>query len=150
MEFKTSGTLTTINTYSPALGDECAYAGVVYLDYKSKDNYNFVMLITWDDGRMGYRYGNAQKQFVYFDYDPQGDYSAIYCSSNAAEGYLSQDTNVVKSCFELVKEQFGGMKVDDYKYLANQKYTIDEDEWNALCAKYFPVNDGQVESGNNQ
>ncbi|MDE6372146.1 MAG: hypothetical protein K2L61_01230 [Clostridia bacterium] len=150
MEFKTSGTVTTINTYSPALNGECAYAGVVYLDYKSKDDYNFVMLVTWEDGRMGYRYGNSQKQFVYFDYDQQGNYSEIYCSSKAEEGYISQDTEVVKSCFELVKEQFVGMEVKDYEYLTEQKYTIDEEEWETLCAKYFPNDGDQVGSGEEQ
>ncbi|MDE7192213.1 MAG: hypothetical protein K2O35_07085 [Clostridia bacterium] len=139
MEFKISGTVTTINAYSPATEDDCAYAGVIYLDYKSKDDYTFVMLVIWEDGRMGYRYGNAQKQFAYFDYDPQGNYSEIYCSSKTGEGYTSENTELAKSCFELVKNQFDGMKVSDYEYLKAQKYTIGEEEWNALCAKYFPA-----------
>ena len=138
MEFKTSGTLTTINTYSPELDGVCAYAGSVYLDFKSKDDYTFVMLLVWGDGRMGYRYGNAQKQFVYFDYDPQDVYTYIYCSTKLGEGYISRDTQLAKSCFELVEQQFDGMKVKDYEYLTNQKYTIDEEEWLSLCEKYFP------------
>ena len=138
MEFKTSGTVTTINLYAPASDDDCAYAGEVYLDYTSKDDYTFLMLVVYEDGRIGYRYGNSQKQFVYLDYDPQDTYSEIYCSAKVGEGYISQDAKVVKNCFELVKSQFVDMKVDDYKYLTNQKYTIDEQEWVSLCAKYFP------------
>ena len=80
MEFKSSGTLTTINTYTPATEDDCAYAGVVYLDFKSKDDYNFVMLVIWEDGRVGYRYGNNKKQFVYFDYEPVNEYAHVYIS----------------------------------------------------------------------
>ena len=138
MEFKTSGTVTSINLYSPESDDDCAYAGEMYLDYTSKDDYIFVMLVVYEDGRTCYRYGNAQKQFVYLDYDPQDTYSEIYCSAKVGEGYISQDAQVVKDCFELVKNQFDGMKVDDYKYLTNQKYTIDEQEWLSLGAKYFP------------
>ena len=138
MEFKQSGTVTTVNSYSPALEDDCAYSAVIYLDYTSKDNYKFLMLLVWEDGRMGYRYGNDQKQFVYLDYDPQNNYSEIYCSAKEGEGYISRNAEVVKNCFELISNQFDGMQVNDYKYLTEQKYTIDEQEWISLCAKYFP------------
>ena len=53
MEFKQSGTVTTVNSYSPALEDDCAYSAVIYLDYTSKDNYKFLMLLVWEDGRIG-------------------------------------------------------------------------------------------------
>ncbi len=138
MEFMQSGTVTTVNSYSPALEDDCAYSAVINLDYTSKDNYKFLMLLVWEDGRMGYRYGNDQKQFVYLDYDPQNNYSEIYCSAKEGEGYISRNAEVVKNCFELISNQFDGMQVNDYKYLTEQKYTIDEQEWISLCAKYFP------------
>ncbi len=138
MEFMQSGTVTTVNSYSPALEDDCAYSAVINLDYTSKDNYKFLMLLVWEDGRMGYRYGNDQKQFVYLDYDPQNNYSEIYCSAKEGEGYISRNAEVVKNCFELISNQFDGMQVNDYKYLTEQKYTIDEQEWIYLCAKYFP------------
>jgi hypothetical protein len=138
MEFKSSGTLTTINTYTPATEEDCAYAGVVYLDFKSKDDYNFVMLVIWEDGRVGYRYGNNKKQFVYFDYEPVNEYAHVYISSKAGEGYISRDAQIVKDCYEVVQSQFDGLNVEDYEYLTGQKYTIDEEEWLSLCAKYFP------------
>ena len=139
MEFKASGTVTTINTYTPAYGGDSEYSAGVYLDYKSKDNYNFVMLLVWGNGKMGYRYGNSQKQFVYLDYDPQDvDNSQIFFSSKAGEGYISIDTQVLNGCFELVENQFDGMKVEDFNYLTEPTYTFNTQEWTALCAKYFP------------
>ena len=139
MEFKTSGTLTTIYCYTPAADEVDAYSAVCYLDYISADNYNFVMLSVDENGSRNYTYGNDKKQFIHIECGAKDKFNAVYLSSEIGEGYISYDFQIVNKCFEVVKSQFDGMNVNDYEYLTEQKYTIDEAEWLSLCAKYFPT-----------
>lgn len=138
MEFKTSGTLTTIYCYTPTAEKAEEYSAVCYLDYKSENDYNFVMLSVDEDGRSCYTYGNEKKQFIHIEYKPQDKFNGVYVSSEVGDGYISYNEQIVGKCFEVVKSQFEGMSAKDYEYLSEQKYTIDETEWLSLCAKYFP------------
>lgn len=136
MELKQSGQLITVEAYIPSTEEDGAYGGTIFLDYKSASDYTFVMLVMFGDGEYGYRFGNAKKEYCYIDYSLDGGYE-VCVSSNADEGYISRDSEVVKKCFQLVQSQFDGLSIDDYNRLVDSKrYTMEEEEFYSLAKKY--------------